>query len=320
MTRPPDLDGCTIRVGYQPVMGTHLQLQITSASEAGARAAEATAVREATRLEAMFTLFDASSDLCRWRSGELAVPAPELAELLAAAAAWQERSGGAFNSLAGVLNERWLQAVADGRRPSTTDLAELTASIAEPRFAAADGTIVRLGDCGSVDLNAIAKGHVVDLVAQRVLADVDVTRLVVNAGGDLVHRGSGVLRVAVEDPHQAYDNAPPMTRIEISDAAVATSGRARRWFEIDGERHSRVLDPRTGEPVAHTASATVIAPDATTADVLATVCSVLEPTEAISLVSLLASDGQDLAALVVGADGSEHRSDGWIAFEAPAAS
>ncbi|MEZ5179565.1 MAG: FAD:protein FMN transferase [Acidimicrobiales bacterium] len=145
------------------------------------------------------------------------------------------------------------------------------------------------------------------------LATFDLDRLVVDAGGDLLHRGAGALRVGVEDPHRPYDNVAPLAVVEVADRAVATSGRARRWFAVGADRHSRVLD-RTGRPVAHAASATVVAPDATTADVLATVASVLAPGEAVAFVDGLAADGIDAARLVVTADGDRHASAGWSAL------
>ncbi|MFN8018455.1 MAG: FAD:protein FMN transferase [Acidimicrobiales bacterium] len=327
---------------HQPVMGTHLELQITAPDQATAQEAEALIVAEAMRLQDRFTVFDEASELCRWRSGALAEPGPELAVLLGLAADWQRRSGGAFNPLAGVLTDRWLAAEQGAEAPPADELAALAASIREPRFDRSDrvpspGTagavgaagvagaargvegvegdrIVRLGPCDGVDLNALAKGHVVDLLAARAMAALPISRLVVNAGGDLVHRGDGVLGVRVEDPHHPYDNVPPLVRIEVANRAVATSGRARRWFLVAGRHRSRVLDPRTGQPVDDTPSATVVAPDAATADVLATVASVLPPEEAVAFVDGLALEGIDAACLVVDAEGAQHASAAWPAL------
>ena len=319
----PAVDGWTLRSVHEPVMGTFLELQVTAPDEATAQAAERLVVDGSVRLQDRFTVFDEASELCRWRSGRLAEPGPELAHLLGLAADWQRRSGGAFNPLAGLLTDRWLQAEGTAEPPSGDELAALAASIRVQRFARAGEVagsagapgIVRLGPCDGVDLNALAKGHVVDLVAARAMAELPITRLVVNAGGDLVHRGAGTLRVRVEDPHHPYDNVAPLGRIEVADRAVATSGRARRWFLVAGRHRSRVLDPRTGQPVDSVASATVVAPDAATADVLATVASVLPPGEAVGFVDGLASEGIDAACLVVAADGEQWRSASWAALE-----
>ena len=60
-------------------------------------------------------------------------------------------------------------------------------------------------------------------------------------------------------------------------AAVTTSGDAYQAVEIDGVRYSHIVDPRTGLGVTGQTAVTVIAPDATTADALATALSVLGP-------------------------------------------
>ena len=303
----------TVASIHEPVMGTYLQLQITARTEAEAAAAEATILREAARLEAAFTRFDADSDLSRWRTGRAEAPAPEVAALLALAASWHARSGGAFHPATAALTERWQRAVVEGVEPADDELRTLVAANALLPFAVHDdGSIEHLGECTDVDVHALAKGHVVDLIAAAALDAHELDRLVVNAGGDLLHRGAGVLRVGIEDPHRAYDNVPPMLRIEVADRAVATSGSARRWFAIGDERASRVLDPRTGRPVHHASSATVVADDAATADVLATICTVVAPAEAVELVGSLEAAAE---CLVIERDGTEHRSPGWSALE-----
>lgn len=299
----------TIRSTYQPVMGTHLDVHVTAACDDEARRAETAAVVEALRIEARLTAFAPDSDLSRWRRGDLDGPGPDLAPVLALASAWHRRSGGAFSPFSGPLTERWLVAEADGIAPSRAELAELAGRAAELRIEHLDPAART-----SIDLHAVAKGHVVDRVADHVggLPSAPATRLVLNAGGDLVHRGAGSARIGVEDPFRPYDNRPPDRRIEIADEAVATSGQSRRWFRVGDQRFSRVLDPRTGWPVEHTTAATAIAPDTATADVVATVASVLAPAEAIAFVEgLRADDGLAVAALVLAADGTEHRTANW---------
>ncbi len=314
--RPPTT--VTLRSLHQPVMGTHLELQITGPADAVEPARDAI-VAEARRLESTFSVFDPDSDLCRWRSGIGDEPSSELAAVLVRAEHWRRRSRGCFHPAAGVLTDRWLQATADGVVPQSEELDALAAALAEPCFEVAGEPplVQRTGPCDGIDLNALAKGHVVDLVAERALARFPIERLVINAGGDLLHRGDGTLRVAVEDPFAPYDNGTPLLRLEVRNAAVATSGSARRWFDVGGRRWSRVIDPRTGWPVTHAISATVIAADAADADALATVCSVLTPDQAVAFVDELADEATAAgravapACLIVRTDGTQATSAGW---------
>jgi thiamine biosynthesis lipoprotein len=82
------------------------------------------------------------------------------------------------------------------------------------------------------------------------------------------------------------------------DLAVATSGTA--------ERGSHILDPFTGRPVTHLASATVVGPALATVDAYATAAFVL------GRHALRWIDGiPGHAALLVDLDGRQHASAAW---------
>ncbi|MCX8108507.1 MAG: FAD:protein FMN transferase, partial [Verrucomicrobiae bacterium] len=65
---------------------------------------------------------------------------------------------------------------------------------------------------------------------------------------------------------------------------LATSGDLYQFVQIDGIRYSHIIDPRTGVGLTDHSLVTVIAPDATTADALATAVSVLGPSAGLKLV------------------------------------
>ena len=58
--------------------------------------------------------------------------------------------------------------------------------------------------------------------------------------------------------------------IPLRDAALSTSGNYENFFEIEGQRYSHILDPKTGLPVQGIASCTVIAPTCIESDAYAT--------------------------------------------------
>ena len=62
----------------------------------------------------------------------------------------------------------------------------------------------------------------------------------------------------------------------LDTGAVATSGDYERFFEIDGRRYCHILDPRTGRPVAHWQSVSVVAPLCVVAGSCATIAMLLE--------------------------------------------
>jgi len=67
----------------------------------------------------------------------------------------------------------------------------------------------------------------------------------------------------------------PLQTLSIRNAAISTSGGAEQFVEIDGLRYSHIVSPFTGLGLTNRIQVTVIAPDATTSDALATACCIL---------------------------------------------
>jgi len=281
--RPP-----TALFRHQPLLGTVVEVRCDGADEDQAEAVDAAVVAETARLERVFTVHDPGSELRRWQRGEVEAPGPELADVLALALDWQLRSGGAFNPAAGAVAALWRAAEARGEPPTPAEQAAVAAVVRRPLYHLDPEGVPRLdiavdpgAERGVLDLNALAKGWIVDraMAAGRSVAPPEAD-LVVSAGGDLRHTGPGSARVGIENPLRPYDNEPPVVTVEVSDAGLATSGRARRGFRIGGRWYGHVVDPRTGATVDHVAGITVVGPDAATADVLATILGLMVPADA----------------------------------------
>lgn len=310
------------RYFHHPVLGTNLIIGVDLVSSCGAAELDdlpdqidRVVTDEIARLEAMFTIFDPSSELERWKRGELDQPSPEFNELMMEAAGWVAASGGAFHPLAAELSTCWRQGETNGRVPDPDMIAAIVDRLADPGFAIVAGVPIPTDDVSAFQLHALGKGWIVDRATERALAHARdavgdrpelVLDIIVNAGGDLTHRGPRPIQIAIEHPLRVHDNEPPIDRVEIGDAGLATSGRARQGFLIDGDRYSHVIDPRTGYPVDHHASISVVAPSAGMADVIATIAGV-EPTE----VALAIATEYQAACMVVSNDGICHANDRW---------
>ena len=136
-----------------------------------------------------------------------------------------------------------------------------------------------------VDLSAFAKVHAVDEVSElldaRALQD-----YLVEIGGEMRMRGSNARSepwaIAIETPDRSGRSV--QTVLHLSDAAMATSGDYRNFFEHEGHFYSHTIDPRTGYPVTHNgASVTVVADTAAFADAAATALLVLGPDAGMEL-------------------------------------
>jgi thiamine biosynthesis lipoprotein len=134
----------------------------------------------------------------------------------------------------------------------------------------------RHADIG-LDLCGIAKGFGVDELA-RVMQTAGMSSWLVGIDGEMRAHGrkpdGAAWAVAIEFPD--IHNRAAMGVVELTDAAVATSGDYRHWIDIGAERISHTMDPRKGEPVPNgVASVTVVASDCTRADAFATALMVL---------------------------------------------
>ncbi len=126
-----------------------------------------------------------------------------------------------------------------------------------------------------LDLSSIAKGWGVDEVG-RVLETNGIESYMVEIGGEIRAKGLKAdktqWQLGITSPDSnGFDSVQKI--VLLKDAALATSGDYRNFYEIDGKRYSHVIDPRTGSPALSTiASVSVIekSGDCTQADGLAT--------------------------------------------------
>ena len=91
--------------------------------------------------------------------------------------------------------------------------------------------------------------------------------------------------IAVENPES--DNEINWA-VPLNNMSMATSGDYRNYYEIDNERYSHEIDPRSGYPAqTDIASATVVTSQCIDADALATALMVMDIEDGINLVEKL---------------------------------
>jgi thiamine biosynthesis lipoprotein len=127
-----------------------------------------------------------------------------------------------------------------------------------------------------LDVNAIAQGFSVDLVA-AFLEERKIKNYMVEIGGEIRAKGRNasneLWRIGIDKPMEG--NMVPgenlQAIIRLNDRSLATSGNYRRFYEKNGIKYVHTIDPKTGFPViSNLLSATVVAKDCMTADAYAT--------------------------------------------------
>jgi thiamine biosynthesis lipoprotein len=276
---------CLVRVQEERrIMAAPWKITVYARDHETGRAAVAAALAEVERLEKVLSDYDPESELARL-SASAPMPEPvevsdDLWRVLVAAERLRQKSDGAFDIAVGPLTTLWRQARRSGKLPRADKLAAARAAIGDGAVElVAERQAVRLPRAGSrLDPGGIGRGYAADR-ALEILAARGIASALIDSSGDILVSGPPPGRAGWQIAVAALRPGGEGESVELAHAAVTTSGDAYQAVEIDGVRYSHIVDPRTGLGVAGPAAVTVIAPDATAADSLATAASVLGPAE-----------------------------------------
>ena len=316
LTRQPGLQRVEVR---RSLMSTWVRIVVYSDDAQRASRAIQTAFEQMSNLERELSRFQPESDVSRINRAPAGTPVAvgegTWRVLGAAETAWQ-RTGGVFDVTVGPLIILWSQAAERDQLPTEEELARARVGFDKVRLLPRGRQVVLTEPGMSIDLGGAAKGYIVDQ-ALEARGEGGLTSALVDAGGDirvLGLRGDGQPWVtAVRNP-ATEDGQPFASVLAVTDLAVVTSGSYARYVEIAGRRYTHIIDPRTGWPETSVASATVIGPDATSADALATALAVLGTEEGLALIESLPG----YECLIISPEGAEHtltRSSGFARYE-----
>jgi len=279
-------------------MGTRCTIAALHRDRAVVEQAVTRAMAEIDRLDAMMTTWKDSSEVSRINAaagtGELVALSPETFEVLERSLWIARESEGAFDITIGAFKGLWkFDEDNDGSLPSRASvlarlpLVDYRGLILDPSRRTA--RLARAGQ--SITLGGIAKGLIVDHAVAK-LRESGLRDFLVQAGGDLFasgRRGDRPWRVGIQDPRagsgKARSTDTSFALLELEDRAFNTSGDYERFVIAGGKRYHHIIDPRTGYPVEHTRSVTVLAPTSFLADTLDTAVFVLGAEKGLRLIA-----------------------------------
>jgi thiamine biosynthesis lipoprotein len=132
-----------------------------------------------------------------------------------------------------------------------------------------------------LDVNAIAQGYSVDLVAE-LLEKMNIRNYMVEIGGEVRVRGKNerkqMWRIGIDKPSEGnmIPGANLQAIIALDNRSLATAGNYRKFYEKNGIKYVHTINPKTGFPVvSKLLSATVVAKDCMTADAYDTALMVM---------------------------------------------
>lgn len=275
-----------------PTMGTQYSVKIVAAPDSVTRdhiQREIDTLLD--RIDSEFSTYRADSAISKFNSNVstdwLDVPA-SLAQVVTLARDVSERSGGAFDITAAPLIDAWGFG-AEGEPvhvPTVTQIDAMRAYVGHSLLdVRQDPPALRKRDARlRLDVNGIAPGYAVDLLARR-FHDLGLENFMIDIGGEVLARGRNadgvVWRIAVERPIDAEPT--PFAIVELGDRSITTSGEYRHYYVRDGKRYSHTIDPRTAQPIERHGSVAVVGERSADIDAWATTLNVLGPDRGLEL-------------------------------------
>lgn len=260
-------------------MGTTIELILTEDEYNHESAVHAfDALAEVDRLLSVYRVHSELS-LVNSNPGRWHEVSPHFSRVASTAGRIGEMTGGAFDVTVLPVMRHWGFYDAGSRGQDTSRSRRSLRRLLERvdfRQLQMKGREARVASSGySADFGGIAKGYGVDR-AVRALRDQNVRCGLVSAGGDIFALGkpaaNRLWRVGIRSP---YRPDALCAMVELEDEAIATAGGYENYRIAQGRRIAHILNPRLGMSSDHVLSATIIAPDAMTADALATATYVM---------------------------------------------
>lgn len=302
---------------YDNVLGTSMDVTIYGEELESQEAAVNATLAEIARLEQLLSTWREDSEITvlnRERSTSLA--SDPLLDIVEACETWLELSNGAFSCRLGQVISLWNEAEARQEMLKVPDVLPIARTARENTLNLDKAAHrIELGEGIDLEISGLAKGYIIDkamAVLQRELPGA--TAIKVDIGGDASYWGTppgeNGWQVSVADPLSLSDNSDFITTLSLNGMAVATSGHQTRGWTFGEQKFSHILDTRRGWPIDNGLYSVVIAPDATTADALATTLAVLFPARAMELVNGM----DDVEAMIIESNGNQITSMNWRAY------
>lgn len=241
-------------------MGTPCDIQLFAESVARAQQVAELAVADVRRLEMRYSRYRDDSFLSGINrvaatGGSISVDA-ETAGLLNYAATCHQQSDGLFDITSGILRRIW-RYDRDGL-PDDEHIQALLANIGWHKLRWHSPILEFPLPGMEIDFGGIVKEYAVDRAAALCRSE-GIRHGVVNLGGDIRIIGPRVdgspWRIGIRHPRR---KDAVLETLSLHDGALASSGDYERCLIVDGVRYGHVLNPKTGWPVKHLASVSVV--------------------------------------------------------------
>lgn len=281
-------------IHLEGVLGTSLDLTIYGVEHKQSQAAVNAMSKEAARLESILSTWQDNSDISVLnRSGTLKQAPAELHAVIDLCQQWRDKTKGLFSCRIGALKQLWQQAQQEQVVPDRVNMRRIARDIQQLDWATKwQGEDVMLAENVKIDPAGVAKGYIIDLLMLGLRSALpQATGIKLDIGGDILFWGkpdnSDKWSVGLFNDDHGVMNINVSPTILVSAVAVASSGHQHRYVEIERRKFSHILQPDDGWPMDNAPYAVVVAPNAATADAIATALSTQPASQGIDWVNTL---------------------------------
>jgi thiamine biosynthesis lipoprotein len=255
-------------------MGTLFTLYLYAPSEQKAHALAESAFEEVDRVDSLLSNYKPTSELSRINreaANTAVITDPETFAFLQTSLQWSARTNGAFDITVGSLMKAWGFFRAQGRVPTSADLATVRQQTGwekvqlDPATRSVHFTAPGL----ELDPGGIGKGYVVDRLVTLLRAQ-HVESALISAGTSTIYAigsppGTDGWKVEVPDPE---NKGVALSQLTLRDTSLSTSACTEKFFILAGHTYCHLMNPHTLQPVDNMVQTTVIDPSATDSDAL----------------------------------------------------
>jgi thiamine biosynthesis lipoprotein len=167
---------------------------------------------------------------------------------------WKE-SEGVFDISILAIVEAWGFGVKrHSNQPSEEVISKALACSGSDKLHILGNKLIKDIPCLKIDVNGIAQGYSVDVIADFIESQ-GIQNYLIEIGGEIRVKGrkqpgKQIMRIGIEQPvYDKNEEATLQKIIELKGGAMTTSGNYRKYIQNGSKRFSHLMDPKTGSPL-----------------------------------------------------------------------
>jgi FAD:protein FMN transferase len=167
---------------------------------------------------------------------------------------WKESEGVFDISILPIVEAWGFGANKHSIEPSNTEIARALSCSGSDKLRIEGQRLIKTIPCLKIDVNGIAQGYSVDVIAKH-LESKGIQNYLIEIGGEIRLKGrkqpgNQLMRIGIEQPAEKGNDERIIRKvIALHGGAITTSGNYRKFIENGSKKLSHLMDPKTGRPI-----------------------------------------------------------------------